>query len=92
MKRIEFMGHRRKSAAQSRNSVDAVMMLAQISLERRRLEQERASLEKRLKRIDGRLTMIAGTETRLLPAIQTLPGTQVKAPVAQRFGEMVVQY
>lgn len=98
MKRIEFMGHRRKSAMQSRNAADAVMMLAQITLERRRLEQERSSLEKRLRRIDGRLHMIAGAETRLIPAIHVSPSSQSKpaiplnAPAHPRFAEFVVQY
>lgn len=98
MKRIEFMGHRRKSPLLSRNSADAVMMLAQITLERRRLEQERSSLEKRLRRIDGRLHMIAGAETRLLPAIHSTSTSAPKAEmildkaVPSRFAEVVLQY
>ena len=98
MRRIEFMGHRRKTPMQSRNAADAIMLLAQISLERRRLEQERSSLEKRLRRIDGRLHMIAGAETRLLPAIhvaatpQTKPNIPIGTSTRQGFAEVVVQY
>jgi hypothetical protein len=103
MKRIEFVNHRRRSPMQSRNAADTVMMLAQITLERRRLEQERASLEKRLRRIDGRLHSIAGTETRLVPTLRVSNVPQPKNNVAlevhptresirSEFAEMVVQY
>jgi len=104
MKRLEFVHHRRKSSLQSRGAADAVMLLAQITLERRRLQQERSSLEKRLLRIDGRLQDIAGTETRLLPTIGLSPGSEPKSnialatpmirekPVHSGFAEVVVQY
>jgi|SRR5215813_8591559 len=104
MKRLEFVHQRRKSPLQSRGAADAVMMLAQITLERRRLEQEKTSLEKRLLRIDGRLDAIAGTETRLLPTIRVSPAPTPRSnvalavaiprekPVRSGFAEVVVQY
>jgi len=104
MKRLEFVHQRRKSPLQSRGAADAVMMLAQITLERRRLQQERASLEKRLLRIDGRLHAIAGAETRLLPTIQISPVPSPKSstsllvpPVQEKalspgLAEVVMQY
>src|SRR3954447_3057706 len=76
MKRLEIV-RRFKSvrgvAGQARNAAEAVMVLAHVARERHRLEQERHSLGKRLTRIDARLTEIAGTEMRLVPAIQAIP-------------------
>ncbi len=71
MKRLEYTRHSRKTNFQAKSASDVVMLLAQITFEKRRLEQERACLQKRLSRIDGRLTQIAGTETQLVPAIHT---------------------
>ncbi len=47
-------------------------MLAQIARERKRLEQERHCLMKRVGRIDLRLEEIGNTETRVVPVIKIL--------------------
>jgi len=76
MKRLECIRRFRSVrgvAGQARNAAEAVMVLAHVARERHRLEQERRSLGKRLTRIDARLTEIAGTEMRLVPAIQAMP-------------------
>ena len=107
MKRLEYTRQSRKTHLQSKAAADVVMLLAQITFEKRRLEQERVSLQKRISRIDGRLSQIAGAETQLVPAIQAAPrpASQLAAPAAARelpaarprifssgCAEMVVQY
>src|SRR4029079_15865033 len=72
MKRLESIRRFRSVrgvAGQVRNAAEAVMLLSHVARERHGLEQERRSLGKRLTRIDARLTEMAGTEMRLLPAI-----------------------
>jgi hypothetical protein len=54
----------------TRNSAEAILFLAQIVRERRRLEQERTSLLKRIGRIDLRLDEIGSTETKIVPVIK----------------------
>jgi hypothetical protein len=58
------------------------MYLAHVSRERHRLQQERTSLEKRIRRIERRLTMIADTEGKLVPALQCgTPAADVSHPL-----------
>jgi hypothetical protein len=62
----------------ARNTAEAAMYLAHVARERHRLQQERTSLEKRIRRIERQLTLIAGTEGKLVPALQ--PATAAVEP------------
>ena len=80
------------------------MYLAHVSRERHRLQQERSSLEKRIRRIERQLTLIADAEGKLVPAIQAvtpagdmthpLPVARAARPAAAAPGvmEMTLQY
>jgi hypothetical protein len=101
MRRLEYMRKIPTARLRTRTAAEAVLALAQVARERHRLEQERRGLERRLQRIDLRLTEISGTETRLVPAIQgamqrkatTGPGEPRPAPPpADRVGELTLQY
>lgn len=70
MRRLEHQRKVRGVRIQARNSAEAIMFLAQIVRERRRLEQERSSLLQRIGRINLRLDEIGSTETKVLPAIK----------------------
>jgi hypothetical protein len=71
MRRLEYTRRTRSTPANARNATEAVMFLAHVGRERNRLAQEKTTLEKRIRRIDARLDEIAGTETRLVPVIQS---------------------
>jgi len=71
MKRLDYSRKVRTVHAHARNAAEAVMFLAQFARERHRLHQERKSLERRMRKIEARLTEIAGTETRLVPVLQS---------------------
>ena len=73
MKRLEYARRYRTVPTHSRNSADAVMVLAQVARERHRLGQEQRSLVKRMRRIEARLTAIAAAETKLVPKIRIEP-------------------
>ena len=101
MRRLEYTRKTATARPRTRTAAEAVMALAQVARERHRLEQERRGLARRLQRIDLRLTEIAGTETRLVPAIQgvmqrngplasrePLPAP----PSADRLGDVTLQY
>ena len=70
MKRIDYERRMPSLRGHARNPAEAVMFLAAVARERHRLGQERVSLEKRLKRIETRLTSIAEQETKLAPLIR----------------------
>lgn len=103
MKRLEYSRKVRSSPCQARDSTEAVIALAQIARERKRLQQERHTLMRRIGRIDFRLGEIGATETRIVPIIamtvQTGAGTpKPEAKVAlhsivpKRFTEFSMQY
>jgi hypothetical protein len=69
MRRLEFTRPGRNAATLPRNAGEAVTQLAHLARERQRLQQERATLMRRIRRIDTRLRAIAATETRLMPLI-----------------------
>ena len=80
MRRLEYARRVRSAPGRARNTAEAVMFLAAVARERHRLDQERNSLERRIARIDARLAVLAGTETKLVPAIQLV--AQVQDPAA----------
>jgi len=82
VKRLECPRRIRSLPGQARNAAEAVMHLAHVTRERRRLEQERVSLERRMRTIKTRLTAIAGAETRLVPLIQPAPPPAAEAAPA----------
>ena len=103
MRRLEFSRMIRTLPGRARNSAEAAMYLAHVVRERHRLEQERQSLEKRIRRIEARLTSMAGMETKLAPALQPGAATQGppvptvarthRAPVSPfEVGEVTLQY
>ena len=73
MRRLEYQRKVRCVPLQARNSAEAVLFLAQIVRERRRLEQERSTLLQRIGRINLRLDEIGTTETKIVPAIKVVP-------------------
>jgi hypothetical protein len=70
MKRLEFTRPGRNAVFHPRTSGEAVTHLAQMTRERQRLQQERKTLMRRVRRLDARLKVIAATEARLVPMIQ----------------------
>lgn len=105
MRRLEYARKVRSMPFRAGDSTEAVIALAQIARERRRLQQERHTLLRRIGRIDFRLGEIGVTETRIVPILQTpaqpkahwsklkpemLMPTQGGA--AKRFMEFTVQY
>lgn len=70
MKRLEFVRKMRGARCQAKTSDEAIMFLAQIARERRRLEQERVCLLRRLGQIDLRIGEIGISENRIAPAIK----------------------
>src|ERR1051326_3433435 len=73
MRRLEYQRKVRCVPLQARNSAEAVLFLAQIVRERRRLEQGRSTLLQRIGRINLRLDEIGTTETKIVPAIKVVP-------------------
>jgi hypothetical protein len=104
MRRLEYTRMVRTLPGRARNSAETAMYLVHVVRERHRLEQERQSLQQRIRRIDKRLITIAGTETKLAPALQpggavpAAPGTQPVARTARptgsafEVGEVTLQY
>ena len=80
MKRLQYERRFRTVPGHARNSAEAVMYLAHVARERHRLGQERSSLEKRMKRIEARLSAIAATETKLVPMIRLEHSPVLPAP------------
>src|SRR5215831_9820382 len=82
MRRLEYQRKVRSAKFQARDSAGAVLFLAQIVRERRRLEQERSTLMQRIGRIDCRLGEIGSTETKIVPTIKvgSEPGDPTSAP------------
>ena len=72
MRRLEYTRRIRSVPSRARNSAEAAMYLAHVSRERHRLQQERTSLEKRIRRIERQLTLIADAEGKLVPAIKAV--------------------
>jgi len=70
MRRLEYQRRVRGLRFQGRNSAEAVLFLAQIVRERRRLEQERSTLLQRIGRINLRLDEIGSTEAKIVPSIK----------------------
>ena len=99
MRRLEYTRTIRAVPGRARNTLEAAMFLAHVVRERHRLEQERRSLEKRIRRIDARLTSIAGAETKLTPGLRAGANERDRAlPPASRsampleIGEVTLQY
>jgi hypothetical protein len=105
MRRLEYQRKVRCVRFQGRNSDEAVLFLAQIVRERRRLEQERSSLMQRVGRINLRLDEIGSTETKIVPVIKVIsdpnapPKAAVRTPCIERqhpvptgFTEFTLQY
>jgi len=63
MRRLEYQRKVRCVPLPARDSAEPILFLAQIVRERRRLEQERTALLKRIGRINLRLDEIGSTET-----------------------------
>ena len=81
MRRLEFTRRTvRTITGRARNPAEAAMHLAHFARERHRLEQERDSLAKRIRKIEARLTSIAGTQTKLTPVLYGgAPAPEVRA-------------
>ncbi len=97
MRRLEYTRTVRAVPGRTRNTAEAAMFLAHVVRERHRLEQERRSLEKRIRRINARLTSIAGTETKLGPSLRPEPTGRAAATVSRpglppEIGEVTLQY
>jgi len=105
MRRLEYQRRVRGLRFQGRNSAEAVLFLAQIVRERRRLEQERSTLLQRIGRINLRLDEIGSTETKIVPTIKVAaepnaaPTVAARSPVIERphtlptgFTEFTLQY
>jgi hypothetical protein len=88
MRRLEYQRKVRWAPFQARNSAEAVLFLAQIVRERRRLEQERNCLLKRIGRINLRLDEIGSTETRIVPTIKVGPEQDAPPQAAVRTPRM----
>jgi hypothetical protein len=84
---LEYQRKVRSAPFRASNSAGAVLFLAQIVRERRRLEQERSALLKRIGRINFRLDEIGSTETKIVPTIKV---SEPNAPpkVAVRSSDM----
>jgi hypothetical protein len=76
MRRLEFSRMIRTLPGRARNSAEAAMYFAHVVRERHRLEQERQSLEKRIRLIEARLTSMAGVETKLSPSLPSAGAAQ----------------
>ena len=105
MRRLEYNRKVRSAPFRAEDSAEAVIALAQMVRERRRLQQERHTLLRRIGRIDFRLGEIGASETRIVPILQigTQPGGQGDKPkreitmppqggIPKRFMEFTVQY
>ena len=104
MRRLEYTRRIRSAPARARNSAEAAMVLAHVTRERHRLQQERTSLEKRIRRIERQLTLIADAEGKLVPVLQSvtpavsgcqpLPVARVARSAAAQSGgmEITLQY
>jgi len=102
MRRLEHTRIVRSLPGRARNNAETAMYLAHVVRERHRLEQERQSLEKRIRRIEARLTTIVGEETKLALPLHTggkTPPSAVRAVQAARprvpafeVGEVTLQY
>ena len=104
MRRLEYTRRIRSVPCRARNGAEAAMYLAHVTRERHRLQQERTSLEKRIRRIERQLTLIADAEGKLVPAIHAitpagdvthpLPLARAARPAAAESGamEITLQY
>jgi len=92
MRRLEYQRKVRCVPFQARNSAEAVLFLAQIVRERRRLEQERHTLLKRIGRINLRLDEIGSTETKIVPVIKVVSEPNAPPQVAVRSSGMERQH
>jgi hypothetical protein len=81
MRRLEYTRRGRAVTTQAKNATEAVMCLAQVARERQRLQQERITLEKRMRMIATRLLQLAGAERQLVPVLQ-LAGASEAVPAA----------
>ena len=100
MRRLEYTRRIRSVPSRARNTAEAAMYLAHVTRERHRLQQERTSLEKRIRRIEKQLTVIADAEGKLVPALQPataavepsrpLPAARVARPPAADPGVMEI--
>jgi len=90
MRRLEYTRRGRAVTTHAKNASEAVMCLAQVARERQRLQQERVSLEKRMRMIATRLLQLAGAEQKLVPVAQlTVSATAVPAVGGK---ELTLQY
>jgi hypothetical protein len=84
MRRLDYTRKARSVPLNARNAAEAVMFLAQVARERHRLEQEKHTLDRRIRRIELRLGEIARTEGRLVPVVRRNgePGDRPASPPA----------
>ncbi|HEY7172682.1 MAG TPA: hypothetical protein VH417_17640 [Vicinamibacterales bacterium] len=91
MRRLEYTRRGRAITTHAKNATEAVMCLAQVTRERQRLQQERITLEKRMRTIANRLLQLAGAERQLVPVLQigapAAPGAAAAAGT-----ELTLQY
>jgi len=92
MRRLEYQRKVRCVPFQARNSAEAVLFLAQIMHERRRLEQERRTLLQRIGRINLRLDEIGSTETKIVPVIKVVSEPNAPPQAAVRSSGMERQH
>jgi hypothetical protein len=81
MRRLEYQRKVRAARFKGGDSTEAILFLAQIVRERRRLEQERHSLMQRVGRINSRLDEIGSTETKIVPTIKVAAEADAPAKV-----------
>jgi hypothetical protein len=90
MKRLEYTRRVRTYTGHGRGAGDFVNQLAHMSRERHRLDQERKTLMRRIRRIGARLEAIATAEARLLPRIQQEAERAKDAAAAQAAAQPAV--
>ena len=83
MRRLENQ-HKVRCVPRARNYAEPILFLAQIVREKRRLEQERSTLLRRIGRINLRLDEIGSTETKIVPTITVPPAPDAPENVAVR--------
>ena len=91
MRRLEYQRKVRCARFQGRTG-EPILFLAQIVRERRRLEQERTALLKRIGRINLRLDEIGSTETKIVPGIKVVSEPNAPPQVAVRSSGMERQH
>ena len=101
MKRLEHIRTlwKQTSRAEAKTPYGALVALAQIAPEKKRLEQERANWETRIRKIEARLREIAEIEKQLWAVAQSKPSSEdhkrsaeVSSGLPPGFSEVTVKY